>query len=115
MPLTATYTPRVKQLAAEGITAGCGSGNFTPLQVVNRAQMAIFLLRAKHGSTYSPPAVGATTGFGDVPLAATYAPWVKQLAVEGITAGCGNGNFCPLQNVNRAQMATFLVRTFGLP
>jgi predicted outer membrane repeat protein len=115
VPLDATYAPWVKQLAAEGITAGCGNGNFCPQTVVNRAQMAIFLLRAKHGSTYSPPAVGADTGFGDVPLDATYAPWVKQLAAEGITAGCGGGNFCPLQNVNRAQMATFLVRAFGLP
>jgi len=115
VPLDASYAPWVKQLAAEGVTASCGNGNFCPLQVVNRAQMAIFLLRAKHGSTYSPPAVGATTGFGDVPLDASYAAWVKQLAAEGVTAGCGNGNFCPLQNVNRAQMATFLVRAFGLP
>ena len=115
VPLSASYAPWVKQLAAEGVTAGCGGGNFCPQTVVNRAQMAIFLLRARHGSTYSPPAVGATTGFGDVPLDATYAAWVKQLAAEGITAGCGGGNFCPLQNVNRAQMATFLVRAFGLP
>jgi hypothetical protein len=115
VPLNATYAPWVKQLAAEGITTGCGVGNFCPLQVVNRAQMAIFLLRARHGATYSPPAVGDNTGFGDVPLDATYAAWVKQLAAEGITAGCGGSNFCPLQNVNRAQMATFLVRAFGLP
>jgi hypothetical protein len=115
VPLGASYAPWVKQLAAEGITAGCGGGNFCPLTVVNRAQMAIFLLRTKHGATYSPPAVGGSTGFGDVPTSASYAPWVKQLAAEGITAGCGNGNFCPLTNVNRAQMATFLVRAFGLP
>jgi tricorn protease-like protein len=115
VPLDASYAPWVKQLAAEGVTAGCGGGNFCPQTVVNRAQMAIFLLRARHGATYSPPAVGATTGFGDVPLDASYAAWVKQLAAEGVTAGCGNGNFCPLQNVNRAQMATFLVRAFGLP
>lgn len=115
VPLSATYAPWVKQLASEGITAGCGNGNFCPMVAVNRAQMAIFLLRAKHGSTYSPPAVGGSTGFGDVPLTASYAPWVKQLAAEGITIGCGGGNFCPLQNVNRAQMATFLVRVFGLP
>ena len=115
VPLDATYAPWVKQLAAEGVTAGCGGGNFCPQTVVNRAQIAIFLLRAMHGSTYSPPAVGASSGFADVPTSATYAPWVKQLAAEGITAGCGGSNFCPLQNVNRAQMATFLVRAFGLP
>lgn len=115
VPLDVTYAPWVKQLAVEGITAGCGNGNFCPQQIVNRAQMAIFLLRAKHGATYSPPVVGSSTGFADVPLDATYAPWVKQLAAEGVTSGCGNGNFCPLQNVNRAQLATFLVRAFNLP
>jgi Zn-dependent metalloprotease len=115
VPLDASYAPWVKQLAAEGVTAGCGGGNFCPLTVVNRAQMAIFLLRAKHGSTYSPPGVINGTGFNDVPTDASYAPWVKQMAADGITAGCGGGNFCPLQNVNRAQMATFLVRAFGLP
>jgi len=113
--LTASYAAWVKQLATEGITVGCGNGNFCPQQVVNRAQMAIFLLRAKHGATYSPPAVGGSTGFNDVSLDVSYAPWVKQLAVEGVTSGCGNDNFCPLQNVNRAQMATFLVRAFNLP
>jgi hypothetical protein len=115
VPLDATYAAWVKQLATEGVTTGCGNGNFCPQTVVNRAQMAIFLLRARHGATYSPPAVGDSTGFGDVPMDVSYAPWVKQLAAEGITAGCGGGNFCPFQNVNRAQMATFLVRAFGLP
>ena len=37
-----------------------------------------------------------------------------ELAAEGITSGCGNGNYCPDDNVTRAQMAVFLVRTFGL-
>ena len=115
VPLDASYAPWVKQLAAEGISTGCGGSNFCPQTVVNRAQMAIFLLRTKHGATYSPPAVGASTGFGDVPVSASYAPWVKQLVAEGVTSGCGGGNFCPLQNVNRAQLATFLVRAFNLP
>jgi hypothetical protein len=77
--------------------------------------MAIFLLRGRHGSTYSPPAVGDSSGFADVPSTASYATWVKQLAAESITGGCGGGNYCPFQSVNRAQMATFLVRAFGLP
>jgi hypothetical protein len=115
VPVTASYAPWVKQLAAEGITTGCGGGNFCPLQNVNRAQMAIFVLRVRHGSTYSPPAVAASTGFDDVSVTVSYAPWVVQLAAEDISAGCGGGNFCPLQSINRAQMAIFLVRAFGLP
>ena len=102
-------------MATVCISSGCGGGNYCPFQAVNRAQMAIFLLRARHGSTYSPPAVGDSSGFADVPLSASYAPWVKQLAAEGITGGCGGGNYCPFQSVNRAQTAIFLVRNFELP
>jgi hypothetical protein len=77
--------------------------------------MAVFLLRARHGAGYTPPAVGAGTGFGDVPTSHWAAAWIKQLAAEGITGGCGGGNYCPEAAVNRAQMAVFLVKTFNLP
>ncbi|MDX9991433.1 MAG: S8 family serine peptidase [Anaerolineales bacterium] len=115
VPVAASYAAWVEQLYNEGITTGCGGGNFCPLQNVNRAEMAIFVLRARHGATYSPPAVVTSTGFDDVSVAVSYAPWVVQLAAEGISAGCGGGNFCPLQSVNRAQMSIFLVRAFELP
>jgi len=105
----------IKQLAVEGITSGCGSGNFCPDSPVTRAQMAVFLLRAKYGASYSPPGVGADTGYGDVATGHWAAAWIKRLAAEGITEGCGNGNYCPDASVSRAQMAVFLVRTFNLP
>jgi S-layer family protein len=105
----------IKQLAAEGITGGCGTGTYCPESAVTRAQMAIFLLRAKHGTSYSPPAVGGSTGFTDVPPTYWAAAWIKQLAAEGITGGCGTGTYCPESPVTRGQMAVFLVRTFSLP
>jgi hypothetical protein len=105
----------IKQLAAEGITGGCGSGNYCPESPVTRAQMAVFLLRSKYGASYNPPAVGSSTGFGDVNPNYWAAAWIKQLVTEGITAGCGSGNYCPETPVTRAQMAVFLVRTFNLP
>jgi hypothetical protein len=104
----------INQLAADGITGGCGSGNYCPELPVTRGQMAVFLLRAKYGASYNPPAVGASTGFEDVQTDYWAAPWVKQLVTEGITAGCGNGNYCPETSVTRAQMAVFLVKTFDL-
>jgi mannan endo-1,4-beta-mannosidase len=105
----------IKQLAVEGITTGCGNGNFCPEHPVTRAQMAVFLLRSKHGAGYTPPGVGAGTGFGDVPSDYWSAAWIKQLVTEGITTGCGSGNYCPENPVTRAQMAVFLVRAFNLP
>jgi hypothetical protein len=105
----------IKQLAADGITSGCGGGNYCPEESVTRAQMAVFLLRAKHGVAYLPPAPGGSTGFGDVPPDHWAAAFIKQLVAEGITVGCGSGNYCPDAPVTRAQMAVFLVRTFNLP
>ncbi|MHC5112473.1 MAG: S-layer homology domain-containing protein, partial [Planctomycetota bacterium] len=102
----------IEQLYADGITAGCGNGNYCPDAIVTRDQMAIFLLRAKHGPTYTPPpAVGI---FSDVGPGAFAAAWIEQLAAEGISAGCGTGDFCPDEPVTRAQMSVFVVRTFEL-
>jgi hypothetical protein len=105
----------IKQLAADGITGGCGGGNYCPDGPVTRSQMAVFLLKAKYGASYNPPALDGSTGFGDVQPTHWAAAWIKQLVVEGITAGCGSGNYCPEAPVTRAQMAVFLVRTFNLP
>ena len=85
----------VNQLAAEGITAGCGGGNDCPGSSLTRAQMAVFLLKGKHGSAYLPPVCSATV-FADVPCpGGPFVDWVNQLAAEGITVGCGGGNYCP--------------------
>ena len=104
----------IKQLAAEGITGGCGAGIYCPENTVTRDQMAVFLLKAEHGSAYVPPAV-TDTGFTDVPADYWAAAWIKQLAAEAITGGCGGGNYCPANPVTRDQMAVFLQRTFNLP
>jgi hypothetical protein len=102
----------IEELGAEGITAGCGAGKYCPNMIVSRAQMAVFLLRAEHGSGYIPP---PPTGiFGDLELGDPFTPWIEELAVEGVTAGCGNGDYCPNSPNTRDQMAVFLVRTFGL-
>ena len=103
----------IEQLAAEGLTGGCGGGNYCPDGVVTRAQMSAFLLKAEHGSSYVPPScVGV---FGDVPCGAPFADWIEQLFDEGITGGCGGGNYCPSNPNTRGQMAVFLSKTFGLP
>jgi hypothetical protein len=113
VPIGLSTAAWIEQLANEGITSGCGGGNYCPNATVTRAQMAVFLLRAEHGSAYAPPAATGTM-FTDVPIGLSTAAWIEQLANEGITSGCGGGNYCPNQSVSRAQMAVFLQRTFGL-
>ncbi len=102
----------IEQLFADGITGGCGGNNYCPNDNITRAQMAVFLLRAKFGAGYTPPP--ATGIFGDAPLGSFAVDWIEAMAAEGITGGCGGGNFCPGDPVTRGQMAVFLVRAFGL-
>ena len=111
-PCPGPFTDWVEQLAAEGIAAGCGAGNFCPGNAVRRDQMAPFLLKAKHGSGYvAPPCAGV---FPDVPCPGLFADWIEQLAAEAISAGCGGAHYCPSSPNTRAQMAVFLVKTFAL-
>ncbi|MBI5294949.1 MAG: SBBP repeat-containing protein [Chloroflexi bacterium] len=104
----------IEQLATEGVTGGCGNGNYCPEDAVTRDQMAVFLLLGMNDATYTPPLASGTM-FDDVPQIYWAADWIEQLATEGITGGCGGGNFCPTGPVTRAQMAVFLVEAFNLP
>ncbi len=113
VPASYWAAPWIKQLAAEGITGGCGDGKYCPDSPVTRAQMAVFLLKSKNGVVFTPPA--AIGNFYDVPVGYWADKWIEELAREGITGGCGGGNYCPDAPVTRAQMAVFLVKTFNLP
>jgi hypothetical protein len=114
VPISHWAAAWIEQLLTDEITGGCGGGNYCPNNPVTRAEMAIFLLRSEHGSSYTPPAATGTV-FADVPISHWAADWIEQLAAEGITSGCGGGNYCPNSPVTRAEMAIFLVRTFELP
>ena len=46
VPTSHTYFRAIEALAASGITAGCGGGNFCPNATVTRGEMATFLARA---------------------------------------------------------------------
>jgi hypothetical protein len=104
----------IEALYAAGVTGGCNSTPspllYCPGRAVSRDQMAVFLLKGMHGSGYTPPAVGATTGFNDVAINYWAAAWIKELAAEGITGGCTAGYYCPSTAVTRDQMAVFLLK-----
>ncbi len=108
VPATSTFFDDINAIAWEGITQGCGSGYYCPNDLVTRAQMAAFLVRALD----LPAAPSA--GFKDVDPDSTFADAINRLAAAGITNGCGNGYYCPNDVVNREQMAAFLVRALGL-
>ncbi|HKD19995.1 MAG TPA: S-layer homology domain-containing protein [Thermoanaerobaculia bacterium] len=99
VPCSSNFAPWINELVAEGITGGCGAGIFCPANPVLRQQMAVFLLKTEHGSSYTPPA--CTGMFADVPCPSPFADWIEQLANENITGGCGGGNYCPTSSTTR--------------
>jgi hypothetical protein len=104
----------IETLVRALVTAGCGFGNYCPDSAVSREQMAVFLLRSKEGPTYAPPAC-TVPAFDDVPCSSSFAPWINELVVRGVTAGCGGGNYCPADPVTREQMSILLLRTLEGP
>ena len=75
------------------------------LAVVAAAAVAV-------GAVASSPGTARGATFTDIE-ASPFRFEIEWLAAQGITGGCGDGRFCPRRAVNRAEMASFLVRLHG--
>jgi len=117
VPCSHPFAQWIEQLAADGITGGCAGGNYCPGDPVLRQQMAVFLMKARHGSAFDPPDCAGI--FEDVPCTpgVGFSDWIEQLVAEAITGGCSVSPalYCPGSAVTRGQMAVFLEKTFDLP
>lgn len=102
------FENEIAWLYREGITGGCTPTRFCPSNGVSRGQMAAFLNRA-----LGLP--GTTTDFFDDDDGTIFESDINELAAAGITGGCATRRYCPNSLVSREQMASFLVRAFGLP
>ncbi len=115
VPTSNQFYSFIETIFHNGVTGGCGAGtDYCPDGTTLRKQMAVFLLKAKNGPAYAPPACSGTV-FLDVPCTGgIFDPWIEDLSQQQITGGCGGGNYCPDNPVTRAQMAVFLLKTkFG--
>jgi hypothetical protein len=92
-----------------GLTSGSAIGSYGGLLKISRRQMSVFVIRAKYGSDFVPPA--AVGMFADVGSGtAGFANFIEQVANDGIDLGCGGGNFCPDVNMDRAIMSVWLLK-----
>lgn len=103
----------IETISAVGITEGCDplGTNYCPDDPVTRGQMAAFIRR---GFNLSP---SGHDHFVD-DAESIFEEDINAIADQGITVGCNppdNDRYCPDDSMNRAQMASFLVRTFDLP
>lgn len=87
-------------------TKGISDGT-NPNGTLNRAQIVTMLWRAA-----GQPVAGGAASFTDVSADSYYAEAVAWAIENGITAGVGNGKFDPNATCTRAQIATFLHRSY---
>jgi hypothetical protein len=113
--IESNYHKDIVWLAEAGITMGCDAKGteFCPDDKVTRAQMAAFLHRALGGILEGGDISGLE--FDDVKPGSTFEADIKWLASVGVTLGCNAAGteFCPDEEVTRAQMAAFLHRALA--
>lgn len=107
------FAGHVEAMRTDGITTGCTATQYCPEQPMTRAQMAVFVLRARCGANYLPNMPMSQT-FADVPLSHAFVRYIEKLNALGITGGCAAGLYCPDAAVTRGQMAAFVERAYPI-
>ena len=107
---SAYYYEAVLWAVENEITNGYGSATtFAPDVKCSRAEIVTFLYRA-----VGSPVVASGNGFDDVSSSAWYANAVTWAVKYGITNGYGNNAlFAPDKKCSRAEIVTFLYRTYA--
>jgi len=105
--------PLIERIYFAGITGGCSASplSYCPERPVTRAEMAVLIMHAINGLSYTPPALPpAGTGFTDVPATHWAAAWIQAVADAHIMIGYSDAAFHPEAQLTRAEMALVLLR-----
>lgn len=105
VPAGTWYFEAVDRMAAEGFIKGMSDTHFGPGLEMNRASFVTML-----GRLDGVEETFAETRFADVEVESFYSGFVAWADANGIVEGMSGNLFAPGQNVNRAQMVTFLYR-----
>ncbi len=101
----------ITAFANEGYIAGYPDGTFRPDNPISRAEAAVVLLKAKHGSRYSPPApVGGV--FADIDSHWAQ-PWIEALAADGVIGSQADSNFRPTDEITQREVIGWILEAFG--
>ncbi len=102
-------------LYSDGVSSGCGGGDYCPNTVLTRDNMAVLIVASIYAALQGPGQGGnftysQTPYFADVP--ANYGPqfkFIQKMYELGITGGCSTNplKYCPTSNTLNYQMAVF--------
>jgi len=109
----AYYTNPIIWAVANGIVNGYASGRFGPSDPISRQDLVVILLRFAQYMDYELPKERDAMVFPDDAVISDYAKSaVAALYQAGIINGKEDGNFDPLGNATRAEVAAMLNRFF---
>jgi SpoIID/LytB domain protein len=115
---SSVHEDNINRIYDAGIPIACATGGYCPGIDITREEMAVFLYRALDlGEVAASGSVDSGIGAIDVfedDDGSLYEREINAIALAGITLGCTESSFCPGEPVSRGQMASFLVRAFGL-
>lgn len=109
VPATHQFFKWIQKLRELGITTGCAAELYCPDALVTRGQMAVFIIRARFGSTV-PFGFPTSPLFDDVAADHVFFAWIQELRELEITTGCAAAFYCPGDSVTRGQIAVFVMR-----
>lgn len=106
------YEKAVNLLLDLGITTGYPDGTFKPENIVTRAEMAAFIVRALGLEEAAKFSAGASQ-FKDVKPGDWFAGYINVAATVGVIKGYPDGTFKPNATVTYPEAVTMLVRALG--
>jgi uncharacterized lipoprotein YddW (UPF0748 family) len=104
------FEAEIDRLAAMGIIRGTTATTYEPNRSVTRAQMASLLTRLFERG-YQAPLPAGSVPFADVHPADVHYDAIGRLVASGITRGTSATTYDPTGPVQRAQMASFVMRS----
>ncbi|WP_177195575.1 S-layer homology domain-containing protein [Salibacterium qingdaonense] len=101
----------IQRLSEKGILGGYSDGTFAPGEEINRGQAASMLVRVFDLNMEEQP----ESTFEDLNAGSYFTPAAEAVKEAGLMGGRENNTlFSPDMNLSREQMASILVRAFGL-
>jgi RHS repeat-associated protein len=118
VPCTDPDARQIQLVSDEGVSGGCATNpaRFCPDAALNRAQLAVFVVKGYKPDGFVPPACQGT--FQDVACGgpyAAFAPWIEQLYRDGVTGGCATNplRYCPGNSVGEWEALVWLAKAPG--
>lgn len=129
VPESHPFRAFIEKMYTEHLTAGCNENPrmYCPDEALSRRAMAVFLVRALHGTSFTPPPATGSV-FQDVTMQTPFSTYIEQLRTDGMATVIWPGNnesnincsgvklsFCPYLAATRADMAIMLERLIDRP